>query len=312
MTLHRLRLFRAIAKHRSITKASSELHICQPSISHQLRLLQEQIGATLYTGGREGIELTEDGRAFLRDAEIILQQLDALNIKYRRNSSPEPAFPLRLGGSHGPATSVLPCTMNLFKKEHPAVEVELKAGSSPAMQDLVLGSQIDLAVITHPYPCSSLKMEPFREFELCVFVSPRHPLAKRREITLEELSRFPLVFGRPQKRHHRTDGLLSSMRAKGLNPNILMRCEWPDAVKAVVREGEAVGVLYYDVVAPAVNEGVFKTVKVRGLNLTVLSYIIYSKEKPLSQNAQEFLALLWTGSKKRTLMSHTAAGPSRS
>ena len=81
------------------------------------------------------------------------------------------------------------------------------------------------------------------------------------------------------------------MRA-GVKLNVLMRCEWPDAVKAAVRDGEAVGILYRNNVERGVSAGQFKIVDVIGVNLSVISYILYSRQKTLSQTAQEFLRLL--------------------
>jgi DNA-binding transcriptional LysR family regulator len=97
----------------------------------------------------------------------------------------------------------------------------------------------------------------------------------------------------------RTAKLLNALREKGLRPNIYMRCESPDSVKSAVREDLLVGILYKDLVEPAAQPGVFKTLKVSGVNLTGQSYIAYSEEKPLSPSAQEFLQLLRVSQNQR-------------
>lgn len=294
MTLHQLEVFASIAKRLNVSQSqlSRELRVSQPAISQQLKFLEADLGGAMFTRNGRGLVLTERGQAIREDVEAILGQVDALKKKYAGPQEDQTKKSLTLGGSHGPSTSVLPSLMTLFKKHHPSAEIELKAGSSPDMQDLVLNSEVELAVITNPYPSSSLEMEPFGELKLCVFVATHHPLANRKEIKPEELALFPLIIGRTRKGRSRSHELLGSMAARGLKLNVLMRCEWPDAVKAVVREGEAIGMLYEDVVEEAVSNGLFKIIKVAGLNLTVLSYIVYSRERPLSQNAQDFLALL--------------------
>ena len=86
MTLNQLRIFDIVAKHSNITSAAHEMHISQPSISKQLKALQEGYGLKLYTRGVQGIKLTDEGRQFLDAVRPILFQIDDLEktIKDRR------------------------------------------------------------------------------------------------------------------------------------------------------------------------------------------------------------------------------------
>lgn len=292
MTMHRFELFASIAKHGNVTKAARELNISQSSISHQLKLLRNEFQkSTLYKKSGRGIILTDQGRDFRKDVESILCQVAELKKKYGAKLREQKNEHLTVGGSHGPAISVLPSLIAIFKKTHPSAQIELTVRNSPDIQNLVLNSQVELAVITNPSPSPLLVSEPFRDLELCVFVARHHPLARAKEIKADTLARFPLIIG-PRKAGTRTDELLSCLTAKGLKLNVVMRCEWPEAVKVVVAKGEGVGILYRDIVEAAANNGLFKIINVRGLNLKVLSYIVYSKEKSLYRTAEEFLALL--------------------
>jgi len=84
MTLHRLKIWVAVAKHQSMTRAADELHIRQPSVTQQVSLLEREYGLILYKikGGR-GIELTQVGRVFLNYAKKILLQVDNLERELR-------------------------------------------------------------------------------------------------------------------------------------------------------------------------------------------------------------------------------------
>ena len=79
MTLHQLKILMIVGKCLSITKAAKELHIRQPSVTQQMKLLEREHGLKLYTvnGGR-GIELTQAGRLFLKYAKKILFQVNNL------------------------------------------------------------------------------------------------------------------------------------------------------------------------------------------------------------------------------------------
>jgi DNA-binding transcriptional LysR family regulator len=186
----------------------------------------------------------------------------------------------------------VPSVLAAFKELYPPTDIQLRVSNSPNIQELVASSEVDLAVVTNPSPADSLEMEPFKTFRICFFVSPAHPLAASKHVTGQMLARYPLVIGRAKKARSRTDELLNSMAAHGVKLNVLMRCEWPDAVKSVVREGEAIGILYLDNVEQGVRAGQFKIIDVAGVNLSIISYIVYPKEKALSQNAQEFLRFL--------------------
>ena len=78
MTLHQLKLFAAIAKHRSVTKAAQILHTSQPSVSQQVGLLEDEIGKVLFKNNGHGIELTDAGYELLKRVEPILSQLEEL------------------------------------------------------------------------------------------------------------------------------------------------------------------------------------------------------------------------------------------
>jgi DNA-binding transcriptional LysR family regulator len=289
--LDHFRLFASVFRHRSITKAARELHLTQPVVSQHLKALQEQFGCLLRKSGR-GIEVTERGEALYNDIAPILARIDSVERKYTLQRGSEKFKPVLLGSSHGPATIVLPPVLSAFKRQNPTVDIQFRVSNSPDMQELVVNSEVDVAVITNPAPLASLVMEPFKTFQLCFFVSQDHPLASARDISVEMVAQYPLVIGRAKKARSRVDEVLSSMAANGVKLNVLMRCEWPDAVKSVVREGEAIGILYLDNVEQGVRAGQFKIIDVAGVNLSIISYIVYPKEKALSQNAQEFLRFL--------------------
>ncbi len=99
LTLHQLRIFAAVAKHLNITKASEELHITQPSVSQQLKFLEEEIGVKLYNKLSRGIELTERGQRLLNDVEPLLLQVDNLKEKFNDTPNNRKVGSLTIGGN---------------------------------------------------------------------------------------------------------------------------------------------------------------------------------------------------------------------
>jgi DNA-binding transcriptional LysR family regulator len=87
MTLHQLRIFESVARHLNITRASKELHMSQPAVSQQLKILQRQFAHKLIVTTRHGVKLTEQGQAFLDAVRPIIEQADRIEITFRIKSN---------------------------------------------------------------------------------------------------------------------------------------------------------------------------------------------------------------------------------
>jgi len=85
MTLHQLKIWTAVARRLSVTKAANELKIKQPSVSQQIKLLEKEYRVKLYNVNGRGIELTQAGRLFLKYAKRTLSQVDNLEMDVRRS-----------------------------------------------------------------------------------------------------------------------------------------------------------------------------------------------------------------------------------
>ena len=188
MTLHQLRIFEAVAKHLNITKASKELHITQPSVSYQLKLLEGECRVKLYTKMSRGSELTERGQLLLNDAEPILLQIERMKEKFKDSSTDGKVGSLTIGGSHSLSVSFLPTMLAVFKETHSHVQVTFRTDNSRAVERMVLNSEAELGVLTNPSYSPSFIHEPCRQEELVAFASANHPLAKKQKLTLEELA----------------------------------------------------------------------------------------------------------------------------
>jgi DNA-binding transcriptional LysR family regulator len=288
LTLHQLKIFSSIAKFLNITKASAELHISQPSVSQQVRLLQEEYGAKLYQKNGRGIKLTEEGRLFLKEIEPILAQVDLLKTKF--GAHPQEGS-LRIGGSHSPSASFLPLLASLFRETHPDTKVTFRTHNSDVLERMVLDSEVEVAVVTNSSALPHLIYEPCRQEELVFFASPEHPLARRKRQSLAEVANAPLVVFK-KGRLLAFEKILRQIEGQGLTWNVAMYCESSDALKAAVKARMGLGIIYRDLVQAEINRREFKMLSVPGLNTHSESHIIYHQDKPLSVNARAFLTLV--------------------
>jgi DNA-binding transcriptional LysR family regulator len=285
MTLHQLRIFECVARHLNITKASAALHISQPSVSQQLKLLEEEFGRKFFIRVIQGVELTAEGKEFFDAVRPMLAEAERLENRFKNGAKAKDVVPLIVGGSHNVSVNVLPKLLMALKESHPSVQFILETDRSPVIEKRLLASELEIALITNPSHRAEIICEPYEEMEVVAFCLPRNPLA-RKKLTLKELVECPLVM--------RSGGRIEQVfRNLGYKVNIVLSCEVSAAVKAAVRMGMGVGILYRNAVASRAARGKLKVLDVPELKqMETKSFIIYDRRKPLTSVAQEFLQIL--------------------
>ena len=300
MTLHQLRIFESVVRHMNITKASAALHMSQPSVSQQLKLLEEEFGIKLFFRLNQGVELTAEGREFFDAIRPMLAEAENLEKRFKNNVTINDTAPLTVGGSHNVSVNVLPKLLMAFKKLHPSSQVILETNESPVIEKRLLASELEIALVTNPSHYAEIVYEPYEEMELIAFCLPSNPLA-RKKLTLKELSECPLVL----RRGGRLEKVLMNL---GYKMNIAMRCEVSGAVKAAVRMGMGVGILYRNAVASRVNKGSLRLIDVPELKqMGINSFLIYDKRKPLTPMAREFRQIVREGRSPSTAVDDKGA-----
>ena len=295
MTSNRLKAFVAVAKHLNITKAAQELRVTQPSISKHLKTLERDYRVRLIKKEAGRIELTDEGRVFLRYASAVLSLLDQLDCEFGTFRTNQKVESLKVGGSDGASILLLPSLVARFKKQHPEIPIALRAGSSKTLERMLLSSEAEIGLLNMKPAHSRLCAEPFREEKLIMFVARNHPLAGKKTVSVSDLNVHQLAA--TGGRNSTTEKILKGLAHEGLKARVTIRCETPEAVKIIVSKGIGVGILFQDTVMPEIRKGTFKAISLNGVKLRGQSHIVYRRDKPMSNNAREFLSLLreWRG-----------------
>jgi len=204
-------------------------------------------------------------------------------------------LPLRVGGSHVPSKSLLPVCLKAFKQFHPLVRITLQTGSSRKIEQLVQNSELDIAVVTHSSISPDLEYIPFRREKVVLFVSARHPLTRKKTLSVADVAMEPLIVHRGL---HRGSGeitlnILKYIEDQGHKPNVLLECSSGESVKASVMGGAGIGILMQGHLHDEIRRREVKILTIRDAkDLIINSFIISQKGKPVSDNAQAFLDLL--------------------
>jgi LysR family hca operon transcriptional activator len=193
MELRHLRYFIAVAEEGSLTVAAqNRLHTSQPSLSRQIRTLEEEVGTPLITRSVHGIALTPAGRVFLDHARLAVTQAEAGKQAARRAAQPDKAT-LALGFLSGTEIDWLPQAMRVLQDELPNIEVKLTSDYSPRLAEALRNGVLDAAFMRPEPHAGGLVYRRVRTEPLIVVFPTRHPFAARKTIRLREIEGQPFI-----------------------------------------------------------------------------------------------------------------------
>ncbi len=191
LELRHLRYLLAVVGAGSVTAAAQRLFTSQPSLSRQLRDLEERVGTPLLTRGARGVEATAAGRAFIDHARLALTQVDAAIEAARAAAVPARAR-LALGFLTGEEMTWLPEAMRLLGADLSALDVTVSSAVSPDLADAVVAGRLDAAFMRRE-PGRDLAWRLVAREPLVVLMPVAHRLARRRSVRPRDLVGEPFV-----------------------------------------------------------------------------------------------------------------------
>ena len=187
MELRHVRYFVAVADARSLKLAAQRLRTTQPSLSRQIRDLEREVGAPLFSRGARGVELTAAGQVFLDHARVMLSQADAAVRSVRQITVPtKPAF--TLGFMIGHDSTWLPETLHLLRDELPNLHVTLSTQNSPQLAAALVQGMLDAAFLREGDGLAELEFRTLIHEPLEVYLPTAHRLAARTSIAIGEIA----------------------------------------------------------------------------------------------------------------------------
>jgi LysR family transcriptional regulator, hca operon transcriptional activator len=187
LELRHLRYFVAVAEARSLKLAAEEkLRTTQPSLSRQIRDLEDEVGTPLLVRGAKGVELTPAGRVFLDHARVMLSQAEVAVQSARQIAHPaKPSF--ALGFMIGHDRTWLPEALKLLRDELPNIHVVISTQNSPQLATALLHGGIDLAFLRREDGGNELEFRTLVEESFEVFLPSNHPLAAKDAIDVQDI-----------------------------------------------------------------------------------------------------------------------------
>ena len=241
MDLRQLEYFVAVAEEQSFTRAAERVHISQSGVSAQIRQLERELGAELLDRTARTTTLTVAGKAALEHARTALAAAEAVGQAVGEVTDLIRGT-LTVGMVIGCTVTPLFDALATFHQAHPGVEISLLEDNSDRLVDAARAGTIDLALVgTATATPAGLDALTIISERLVAAVPAGHPLAKQRQVTLRDLSAYPIVCMPPGT------GLRTvfdqACTAQNLQPVIALQASAADAIADLAARGLAVAVL---------------------------------------------------------------------
>jgi DNA-binding transcriptional LysR family regulator len=289
MADRRLRVFHAVAKHLSFTKAAETLFMTQPAVTFQVRQLEEQFDTRLFDRHAHGrIVLTAAGLVAFEYAERILALSAELDARLKELSG-EDSGPLLIGASTTLAEFLLPKVLGEFKARHPAVVPQLFVANSEAVQARVAERSLDLGFIEGDSHLPTLVSDFCCDDELRVVCSPRHALARAAAIAPRTLTEHAYI-SREQGSGTRevVDHYLAKNGLALEALQVVMEASSPEALKGLVATGLGLAIMSRATVTKEVRLGELVEIPLSPPLVRQLA-VVYPKERFHSRLVEGFV-----------------------
>jgi LysR family hydrogen peroxide-inducible transcriptional activator len=242
MEVNQLRYFCAIAETNSFSRAAQLTHVSQPSLSQQIRKLEDELGAQLFDRLGRTVRLTELGRAFLPRARGVLRELEGArrDVVARKGSI---GGPVCVGAIPTIAPYFLPRHLTTFSRKHPQARVTVVEDITPLLLEKLRAGSVDVALVALPLTTRSHEFKTFALMsEKLYAVLPRlHPLARRRAVSLAELREEPFLLLRDG--HCFRETAVQACKRAHLNPQIVFESGNFTSILSMVNAGLGVSIV---------------------------------------------------------------------
>jgi DNA-binding transcriptional LysR family regulator len=242
MEMRHLRYFVAVAEALHFGQAAAKLRIAQPSLSHQIRQLEDELQTSLLRRTKRRVELTEAGRLFLDEARDILARADSAAMIARRVGRTD-SKRLRVGVGYCMDQSDVATIVGRYNARHQDVQVELRTMSVPSQLAALREGQLDVAFVRPPITEPSVRSETVVREPLVVALPLDHRLAARSRIGLASLAAESFVLPPRDAVPVFHDAILRVCREAGFVPNAPHEADHLQMIVAMIAAGAGVGLV---------------------------------------------------------------------
>lgn len=286
MTLKQMEYFIAVVEQGSISAAARQLHISQPPLSMQIKLLEEELNTVLLERSTRFLKLSEAGKIFYEKAGELLKMSQELERELRDFDNKLDGI-MKLGTISSSGCALLSERMLNFQKTYPAVHFEITEGNTYSLIEKLKDRQIEMAIVRTPFAPGNLECIYLEEEPMCAAAHESYFDGLRRDrITVRELKNKPLIF------YRRFEQLIEeTFLSEGIEP--LVYCKNDDARTSLMWAEAGLGIaIVPKTIIPSIHSERLSFRELEEKKLYTRIAAVYRKDMYLSSLAKRFLEML--------------------
>ena len=282
-----LKVFNSVAANLSFSRAAEELYTSQPSVSTQIKKLEEYLAISLFEQHGKKVFLTEAGTTLFLYSQKVFSLIDE-GVQALEELKGGHKGRLLIGASTTPGVYLLPKILGNFKFSYPGIVPKLEIANSQRIVEMVNTNRLDIGIIGEEIICPpELHVEPWLKDELFLIVPDQHPWTNKASVHVRDLENEQFIF---RERGSSTRSIIENILANhGLKVSITLELNNTEAVKQAVRAGLGVSIVSgFSVIG---HSGIV-CLPIEGLGFYRMFNIIYHKNKifsPATKNFSDFL-----------------------
>jgi DNA-binding transcriptional LysR family regulator len=289
MNLHQLRIFCSVVEHGSYTKAAETLFMTQPAVSLQVHALERSLQVRLLERVNQHLMVTEAGQALYQCAIPMLNaEIEAERVLAELKGAARGRLVVAANTTGG--MYIIPPFLAEYKERHPESELLLQIDAIDRLIERARQGVIDLGFACGTIDQPELTVEAIGTDLLTLILSPRHPLAARQSLTLEEVAALPFIV--PETTSRTRQFIEQMMRERGYTLKIVMYFQGTEPVKKAVESNLGAAIVSSSAVEREVAAGALCAIPITDMALRRPFVMFYRQGKYFGPMARDFMTFM--------------------
>lgn len=282
MDLRQLEYFQMVAKLSNISRAAERLHVAQPSISVAIQKLEEELGSTLFDRSQKKLQLTPEGKVFLKRTDAILGSLkEAVTEMHDYQGLARGS--IKLGVPPMIGSFLFPQIFAKFRENYPGIDFIITEDGSLSVREALEQGLLDLAIIIMLEDSKYLDSIAIKETQIVACLPPHHPLAEKKIISFKDLRQEKFILLKEDTIHRKA--ILNQCNKCGYYPEIILSSSQAETIQALVANGLGISFLLHSIVKQ--NEKIVGVPLKEALKIKI--NLAWKKDKYISVASQAFI-----------------------
>jgi DNA-binding transcriptional LysR family regulator len=289
---HKLKVFCTVAETKSFSKSSEIIHLTQPAISLLIQAIEETYETKLFDRASHTVTLTPAGEMLCKYAKEILNLYAAAE----KNIGEITGFVkgcITIGASTTIANYMLPGIIADFRKTHPKIKMHMLVGNTKRVVEFLNGGNIDIGLVEGDVARQKMIVDKLAADELVLIVSPLHPWAKKKNISIVEITKEPFIFREEGSGTRQViEKYLGKYRITPQDMMISMVLGSTEAIKESVKNGMGIAIVSRWAVRKELKYETLKPLSFKEEAMLREFSLIFQKKAISSHAVDEFLSYL--------------------